>query len=132
MEIKEKTSLYIPYGVKAETEYIRGYGKRQLFQVCIGIACTVILSTMLYLIFRSMPTFALVLLVGISISILMTVKDDQTNQSIIDMLNSMVRFGKVQKHFEYKYVPEWHEDKILFKAEEVNTAEEVEENIVEI
>ncbi|MDR0853333.1 MAG: hypothetical protein LBN34_03085 [Clostridiales Family XIII bacterium] len=124
MEKKEKTTLYIPYGVKAETEYIRGYGKKQLFQVCIGIACTVVISTLMYFIFHTIAALALILIVGIAVSILVTMKDDQTNQSMIDMLNSIMRFSKAQKHFEYRYMPEWSEEKILAKGEKIHEANE--------
>jgi hypothetical protein len=107
MEENKQITLYIPFGVKAEKEYFKGFGKRQIFHAVIGSACGVIVAAVIFLFSRSIPALAVIILAGIGGSIMMTMKDDQMNQSVIDMISGILRFSKAQKHFEYKQGFEW-------------------------
>ena len=74
----EDLKLYIPLGVKPETE---------LFTA--NVTTTVVLA-----------------LAGIFGSVMMTTKD-QSNLSVVDQVQNLVRFLRGQKIYPYRYGDEW-------------------------
>ncbi len=98
--------LYIPVGVKAETEFFRGFGRKQLIQAVIGSIGFGIIAVLLYLITGSVTTAMITVLSGIAGSIMMTAKD-QSNLSVVDQISNMIRFARSQKVYPYCYGKEW-------------------------
>lgn len=79
----EDLKLYIPLGVKPEAELFTGFGKKQLFQSIVILA-----------------------LAGIFGSVMMTTKD-QSNLSVVDQVQNLIRFLRGQKIYPYRYGDEW-------------------------
>jgi len=98
--------LYIPMGVKPDNELFAGFGKKQLFQAIIGSLFGGVVAMLIWLISGSVTTTVIIILAFIIGSVMMTTKD-QSNLSVVDQVNNMVRFARGQKHYPYKYGKEW-------------------------
>lgn len=98
--------LYIPMGVKPETELFSGFGKKQLMQSIIGSLGAALIAAVIWLISGNVTTTVITVLSGIIGSVMMTTKD-QTNLSVVDQLQNMIRFAKSQKYYPYRYGDEW-------------------------
>ena len=107
MENDNKSELYIPYGVRVEKELFRGFSKRQIKHCAVGIACSFIIVTAIYIISRSIPITIISAFVGVAGSIMMTMKESQSNQSVVDIVINLMRFSKTQKRYLYVYQAEW-------------------------
>ena len=93
----EDLKLYIPLGVKPEAELFTGFGKKQLFQSIVGS-----------LVMGGIAALATVILAlaGIFGSVMMTTKD-QSNLSVVDQVQNLIRFLRGQKIYPYRYGDEW-------------------------
>ena len=100
-------SLYIPLGVKPESEWFPGFGQRQLGQAAIGTAIAIGIALILWLLSGSIPLVMVVFLVGVSASVMMTTKD-RHNLSVLDQMMFMLRFAKSQKFYPYRALSKWH------------------------
>ena len=98
--------LYIPMGVKPETEFFKGFGKKQMAQAAIGSLTCGTVALILWFTTQSVTTTMIAALTGIAGSVIMTAKD-QSNLSVVDQFGNMVRFAKSQKIYPYKYGKEW-------------------------
>lgn len=98
--------LYIPMGVKPDNELFTGFGKRQLFQSVIGSLIGGIIAVLFWLISGSVTTTVIIILAFIIGSVMMTTKD-QSNLSVVDQVQNMIRFARGQKHYPYRYGKEW-------------------------
>ena len=96
----EDLKLYIPLGVKPEAELFTGFGKKQLFQSMGGIAALAWLFT------GNVTTTVILALAGIFGSVMMTTKD-QSNLSVVDQVQNLIRFLRGQKIYPYRYGDEW-------------------------
>lgn len=102
----EAQTLYIPMGVKTETELFPGFGKKQLFQAMVGSLGIGGVAVLLWVLGGSISLTIVTFLVGVSASVMMTTKD-RMNVSVLDQLNYMVRFAKGQKVYPYRAMNEW-------------------------
>ena len=102
----EDEKLYIPMGVKSEAEIFHGFGKKQLLQSVIGSLGAGVVSVFVWLLSQSITFTVIGTLTGIVGSVMMTTKD-QTNLSVVDQVQNMVRFAKSQKIYPYRYGDEW-------------------------
>ena len=98
--------LYIPMGVKPESEIFSGFGKKQLMQAIIGSLAAGGAAALLWLFSGSVTTTVITVLAGI-IGSVMAVTKDQSNLSVVDQVQNMVRFMRSQKFFPYRYGDEW-------------------------
>ena len=98
--------LYIPMGVKPETEFFKGFGKKQMAQAAIGSLICGTVALILWFTTQSVTTTMIAALTGIAGSVMMTAKD-QSNLSVVDQIGIMVRFAKSQNIYPYKYGKEW-------------------------
>lgn len=98
--------LYIPMGVKPESEIFSGFGKKQLMQAIIGSLAAGGVAALLWLFSGSVTTTVITVLAGI-IGSVMAVTKDQSNLSVVDQVQNMVRFMRSQKFFPYRYGDEW-------------------------
>ena len=97
----EDLKLYIPLGVKPEAELFTGFGKKQLFQALIGSLVMGGAAALVWL-----TTTVVLALTGIFGSVMMTTKD-QSNLSVVDQVQNLVRFLSGQKIYPYRYGDEW-------------------------
>ncbi|RAU96867.1 hypothetical protein [Paenibacillus sp. YN15] len=102
----QEQSLYIPMGVKPDTEWFPGFGKPQLLQTFIGSSASVLLALFLWFVKGSVPLAVVTFLTGVSASVMMTTKD-RNNLSVLDQVRFMVRFMKAQKVYPYRAMKEW-------------------------
>ena len=98
--------LYIPMGVKPEAEFFRGFGKKQMAQAAIGSLCGGVLACLLWFITQNVTAVMITALTVIAGSVMMTTKD-QSNMSVVDQIQNMIRFAKSQKTYPYRYGKEW-------------------------
>lgn len=101
-------SLYIPSGVKLESDFFPGFGKKQLIQALTGFLIMACLTAVIYLFSKSVSTTVVLLLLSAIGSVMATSKGDG-NQSIVDITGHLIRFSKSQKLYRYKHQYEWGE-----------------------
>ena len=87
----EDLKLYIPLGVKPEAELFTGFGKKQLFQALIGSLVMGGVAVLVWLFTANVTTTVVLALAGIFGSVMMTTKD-QSNLSVVDQVQNLVRF----------------------------------------
>ena len=92
----EDLKLYIPLGVKPEAELFTGFGKKQLFQALIGSLAMGGVAALVWLFTANVTTTVVLALAGIFGSVMMTTKD-QSNLSVVDQVQNLVRFLRGQK-----------------------------------
>ena len=102
----EDLKLYIPRGVKPEAELFTGFGKKQLFQALIGSLVMGGAAALVWLFTANVTTTVVLALTGIFGSVMMTTKD-QSNLSVVDQVQNLVRFLSGQKIYPYRYGDEW-------------------------
>ena len=102
----EDLKLYIPLGVKPEAELVTGFGKNQLFQALIGSLVMGGAAALVWLFTANVTTTVVLALTGIFGSVMMTTKD-QSNLSVVDQVQNLVRFLSGQKIYPYRYGDEW-------------------------
>ena len=98
--------LYIPMGVKPENELFPGFGKKQLMQALIGSLSIGGVAALLWLFTCNVTVTVITALSGI-IGSVMAVTKDQSNLSVVDQVQNMVRFARSQKFYPYRYGDEW-------------------------
>ena len=98
--------LYIPMGVKPEAEIFSGFGRKQLVQAVIGSLGAGVVAAIIWFVSGSVTSTVITVLAGIAGSVMMTTKD-QSNLSVVDQLQNMLRFYKSQKYYPYRYGDEW-------------------------
>ena len=104
MSIENK--LYIPLGVKTEREFFNGFGRKQLFQAIIGTLCFGGIAAVVYLLTRNVAFTLVVLMFGIAGSVMMTTRD-QSNLSVVDQVQNLLRFYRGQKVYPYRFTSKW-------------------------
>ncbi|TWH59308.1 hypothetical protein DesLBE_3683 [Desulfitobacterium sp. LBE] len=98
--------LYIPMGVKTETEIFPGFGRREFLQSIVGSVGTGVLAFLIWAFSRNVTPSVICILTGIVGSVMMTTKD-QSNLSVVDQVRNMVGFMRSQKYYPYAYGDEW-------------------------
>ena len=102
----EDLKLYIPLGVKTEAELFTGFGKKQLFQSIVGSLVMGGIAVLDWLFTGNVTTTVILALAGIFGSVMMTTKD-QSNLSVVDQVQNLIRFLRGQKIYPYRYGDEW-------------------------
>lgn len=98
--------LYIPMGVKPETELFKGFGKKQMLQAAVGSLGFGLLAGLMWIFTQNVTVTMIVGLSGIAGSVMMTAKD-QSNLSVVNQIGNMFRFARSQKIYPYRYGDEW-------------------------
>ena len=106
--MEHEISLYIPTGVKAQNELFNGFGRRELLQSAVGSLLGGAVATLLWLVSGNVALTVVAALTGIFGSVMMCTKD-QNNQSVVDQIGNMVRFGRSQQIYPYRMLDEWQE-----------------------
>lgn len=104
--MNNEINLYIPTGVKAENELFNGFGKRELLQSMIGSLFGGTIAALLWLVAGNVALTVVAVLTGIFGSVMMCTKD-QNNQSVVDQIRDMLRFGRSQQIYPYRMQDEW-------------------------
>ena len=102
----EDLKLYIPLGVKPEAKLFTGLGKKQLFQSIVGSLVMGGIAALAWLFTGNVTTTVILALAGIFGSVMMTTKD-QSNLSVLDQVQNLIRFLRGQKIYPYRYGAEW-------------------------
>ena len=92
----EDLKLYIPLGVKPEAELFTGFGKKQAFSIHCGVPGDGRHSGAGLALYRNVTTTVILALAGIFGSVMMTTKD-QSNLSVVDQVQNLIRFLRGQK-----------------------------------
>ena len=108
MEHPDHYSLYIPSGLKTNTEIFDGYGKAELMGTILATAIGGAVTTGINLIVKSIPLCIIFVLTVMAGSVMMLMKDGNMNLSVMDQLRYMVRFWKCRKFYPYRYLDEWN------------------------
>ena len=106
VQMDEDLKLYIPLGVKPEAELFTGFGKKQLFQSIVGSLVMGGIAALAWLFTGNVTTTVILVLAGIFCSVMMTTKD-QSNLSVVDQVQNLIRFLRGQKIYPYRYGDEW-------------------------
>ena len=104
--MNETLSLYIPTGVKAQNELFNGFGKRELLQSIAGSLAGGAAAALIWLLSQNVAFTVVAVLAGIFGSVMMCTKD-QNNQSVVDQIGNMARFGQGQQIYPYRSLDEW-------------------------
>ena len=104
--MEHEISLYIPTGVKAQNELFNGFGRRELLQSAVGSLLGGAMAALLWLVSGNVALTVVAALTGIFGSVMMCTKD-QNNQSVVDQIGNMVRFGRGQQIYPYRMLDEW-------------------------
>lgn len=102
----DNVKLYIPMGVKPDTELFPGFGRKQLFQSAVGSLGAGAVAAAIWFCSGSVTATVITVLSGIFGSVMMTTKD-QSNLSVVDQFQNMLRFLRGQKIYPYRYGDEW-------------------------
>jgi hypothetical protein len=102
----EKDTLYIPLGLKVKPEIFDGFGKEELFKSAITTIISGVFDIVFYLMTKNVAVSIVMILTAIAGSVMAFTKD-KTNLSVADQICNMVRFSKMQKQYQYKYLDEW-------------------------
>ena len=108
MENQDQNGLYIPSGLKTNTEIFDGYGKAELMGTILATAISGAVAIGINLIVKSIPLCIIFVLTVMAGSVMMLVKDGNMNLSMLDQLRYMVRFWKCRKFYPYRYLDEWN------------------------
>lgn len=77
-----------------------------MFQAAIGALFGGALACLLWFITQNVTAVMITALTVIAGSMMMTTKD-QSNMSVVDQIQNMIRFAKSQKVYPYQYGDEW-------------------------
>ena len=111
--MEHEISLYIPTGVKAQNELFNGFGRRELLQSVVGSLLGGAVAALLWLVSGNVALTVVAALTGIFGSVMMCTKD-QNNQSVVDQIGNIVRFGRSQQIYPYRMLDEWGEGMKLY------------------
>ena len=106
--MEHEISLYIPMGVKAQNELFNGFGRREFLQSAVGSLLGGAVAALLWIVSGNVALTVVAALTGIFGSVMMCTKD-QNNQSVVDQIGNMVRFGRSQQIYPYRMLDEWQE-----------------------
>ena len=111
--MEHEISLYIPTGVKAQNELFNGFGRRELLQSAVGSLFGGGVAALLWLVSGNVALTVVAALTGSFGSVMMCTKD-QNNQSVVDQIGNIVRFGRSQQIYPYRMLDEWGEGMELY------------------
>lgn len=111
--MEHEISLYIPTGGKAQNEFFNGFGRRELLQSAVGSLLGGAVAALLWLVSGNVALTVVAALTGIFGSVMMCTKD-QNNQSVVDQIGNIVRFGRSQQIYPYRMLDEWGEGMELY------------------
>lgn len=114
MENQDHTGLYVPSGLKTNTEIFDGYGngKAELMGTILATAIGGAVATGINFFIKSIPLCIIFVLTVMAGSVMMLMKDGSMNLSVLDQLRYMVRFWKGCKCYSYRYLDEWNLKKL--------------------
>ena len=102
MTIEKDNKLYIPLGVRSDREIFSGFGRRQLLHAIIGTVCFAAIALLVYFLSKNIAFVLIVFMFGVVGSVMMSTKD-QSNLSVVDQVQNIIRFMKGQKFYPYRY-----------------------------
>lgn len=98
-------TLYIPQGIKDNTEIFNGFGKKELGQTVIFGAVGVLISVLIYSFTKNLAICMVMILSSFALGGGIFVKSG--NVSLFDWGRGVFGFLKGQKYYPYSYLAEW-------------------------
>lgn len=102
----ETIMLYIPLGINTRMDFFPGFGKKEMAQAFVGVILSVAFAIICYLMTNMFLGVVIIMILGIGISVMLTTKGS-TNQSAIDLINDVIKFGNDRNVFPYRQLSEW-------------------------
>lgn len=102
----DNDTLYIPMGVKMESELFNGFGKKELKQAFVGSVFGILGAIILYLATENVAMTMIMVLTSVFGSVIMTARDSN-NLSVVEQVMNMTRYARGQKIYPYRYRDEW-------------------------
>lgn len=103
----ESESLYIPYGLSIEQEYVQGFGKTELRHFLIGFSAFAAVGALLLLITGNFFTLIVPVIIGAAGTFMTVRKDPVTKTSVVGQTANIIRFATTQKKYYYVYKSQW-------------------------
>lgn len=94
--------LYIPVHVNNETQYIIGFGKKEMRLTIAAVILGLVIGFFLFLVYGQILGFAAPPIGMAAITFVLVIKD-HSNESIVDKINLIRIFQATQKQYEYVY-----------------------------
>ncbi|BDF45184.1 hypothetical protein CE91St56_23070 [Lachnospiraceae bacterium] len=97
-----KKELYIPVNVPEREDFVSGFGAKELsitgISLFVGIICAVVIFNLSGSAFQAVGSGAIILT-----TVIMMIRRDRYDESLIDKFRFVLRYLKAQKIYEYKY-----------------------------
>ena len=103
-EINKEEELYIPVNIPESraADYFSGFGSKELMTTLITFFASIIVAVIIYKSTNQL-TFAAIIGIGIVGIVVLIIKRDQFDESLIDKVKIVQKFRKTQKQYEYEY-----------------------------
>lgn len=98
-------TLYIPQGIKDNTEIFNGFGKKELGQTVIFGGVGILISVLIYSFTRNLAMCMVMILICFAVGGGLFIKS--TNMSLFEWGMGVLEFIKGQKYYPYRYLSEW-------------------------
>ena len=102
----EVLMLYIPIGISTRLDYFPGFGKVELMQSLVGVFIGGIIALIVFIITNQVLPVMITLIISVGGSILATTKSS-LNQSMVSLINDIIKFNRARKSYPYRQVKEW-------------------------
>lgn len=103
----EENKCYFPSDITIEKEFVSGFGKREFIQTAKGCFAGLVLSIIIYMIFKNAVLSMTAFITIATASATMCMKMSVTNLSFVDEIKNHIRFIRSQKVFLFQYFDEW-------------------------
>lgn len=103
----EENKCYFPSDITVGKEFVTGFGKRELLQTAKGCFAGLVLSIILYMIFKSAILSMTAFITIATASAAVCIRMSGTNLSFVDEIKNHIRFVRSQKVFLFQYFDEW-------------------------
>lgn len=107
MDKFNKDSLYIPQGIKHNSEKFKGIPDEHLKNIALVLVVFAVFDVLILIMTKNTPiAFGAFVVEFVAVGLYFK-RDENTNISIADQLRYMSRFSKSQKIYRYKALKEW-------------------------
>lgn len=104
----EKKKLMIPSPTSDRDDYIQGIGKKEVGIIVAAIIIGIFVIA-IGAISGNVVVFTFIAFFSIAV-VIMVVRRDAINETIIDKVKNLIRYGKSQKIYMYEYHEVWKAD----------------------
>lgn len=98
---EENYTLIIPADVKTRMELINGVGVQEMIKAGIAFGISTVIALILNTFFNNFFIVITIVLLSTAGTIIFVMKD-KNHQSLMDIINNMIKFSKMQKFYPYE------------------------------